>query len=69
MRAWTPVAVLLGILAAAVYVGYLVWTLTDAAMPATGYVAMALTIFFSLRWLAVATVEQPIGRRDSRCWR
>jgi hypothetical protein len=47
MKAWTPIAVLLGILAAAVYIAYLGWNLTDVAMPVTGYVALAFGIVFS----------------------
>lgn len=48
MRMWTGIAVLLALLIGAVYVGYVGWNLTDVAMPWTGYVAMALGIFFSL---------------------
>jgi hypothetical protein len=48
MRIWTGIAVLLALLIGAVYVGYVGWNLTDVAMPWTGYVAMALGIFFSL---------------------
>jgi hypothetical protein len=40
--------VLLALLAVAVYVGYVEWNLTNTVMPVTGYVAMWLTIVFTI---------------------
>ena len=46
--AWTVVAVLSAFLVAAGFIGYLGWTTTDAGVPPSGYVAMALGVIFSL---------------------
>jgi hypothetical protein len=48
MRTWITIAILLALLMGAIYVGYVGWSLTEVAMPVTGYIAMALGIFFSL---------------------
>jgi hypothetical protein len=48
MRVWATISVLLALLAAAVYVAYVGWNLTDVTMPVTGYVAMVLGIVFSV---------------------
>jgi hypothetical protein len=42
------VAVLLAFLVAAGIIGYLGWTSTDTDVPASGYIAMALGVIFSL---------------------
>ncbi len=48
MGIWIGISILLALLVGAVYVGYVGWNLTDVAMPLAGYVAMGLSIFFSL---------------------
>lgn len=45
---WSVVAVLLLMLMAAGVIGYLGWTISDADVPTSGYVAMALGVIFSL---------------------
>jgi hypothetical protein len=45
---WIVVAVLLGLLVASGVVAYLGWTLEDADVPASGYIAMAFGVVFSL---------------------
>lgn len=46
--AWTILIILLSLLAATVLVAYLGWTLGNADVPASGYVAMALGVTASL---------------------
>ena len=48
LGAWSVLAVLLLLLMAAVVIGYLGWTISDADVPTSGYVAMALGVVFSL---------------------
>lgn len=45
---WAVVAVLSAFLVAAGIIGYLGWTGTDNDVPASGYIAMALGVIFSL---------------------
>ena len=45
---WIVVAVLSALLVASVVIAYLGWTLEDAEVPASGYVAMAFGVIFSL---------------------
>jgi hypothetical protein len=45
---WVVVGVLSAVLIAAIVLGYLGWTSTDTDVPASGYVAMALGVIFSL---------------------
>jgi hypothetical protein len=45
---WTLIVVLLLLLAATGFVIYVGWTLGDAVVPTSGYVAMALGVIFSL---------------------
>jgi len=45
---WGVVAVLSAFLGAAAIIGYLGWTGTDADVPTSGYIAMALGVIFSL---------------------
>jgi hypothetical protein len=45
---WAVVIVLSAFLVAAGIIGYLGWTSTDADVPTSGYVAMALGVIFSL---------------------
>jgi hypothetical protein len=45
---WIIIAVLLGILAGAIWLGYEDWTMTqDVQMSRHGYIALALGIFFA----------------------
>jgi hypothetical protein len=46
--AWVVVGVLSAFLVAACIIGYLGWTSTDTDVPASGYIAMALGVMFSL---------------------
>ncbi|SHL83620.1 hypothetical protein [Bradyrhizobium lablabi] len=46
--AWLVVTVLMLLLVAAAVIGYLGWTLGDADVPTSGYVAMAFGVVFSL---------------------
>jgi hypothetical protein len=48
LGAWAVVVVLLAFLVAAGVIGYLGWTSTDSDVAASGYVAMALGVIFSL---------------------
>ena len=48
MRASITIAILLAILAAAVYVAYVGWNLTDVAIPPWGYLTLALGIVLSV---------------------
>lgn len=45
---WAVVTVLPSLLVAAGVIGYLGWTISDADVPVSGYVAMALGVIFSL---------------------
>ena len=45
---WTVITVLGLLLVAAIVIGYLGWTLSDAQVPIAGYVALALGVIFSL---------------------
>jgi hypothetical protein len=45
---WIVITVLLLLLAAAGVIGYLGWTISNADVPMSGYVAMALGVVFSL---------------------
>jgi hypothetical protein len=45
---WSVLIVLLLLLAAAGVLGYLGWTSSDNSVPASGYVALALGVLFSL---------------------
>jgi len=60
---WSVVAVLVALLVAAGFIGYLGWTTTDAGVPASGYVAMALGVIFSL---AVGVGLRALGFYSSR---
>ena len=48
LGAWVVVGVLSALLVAAGIIGYLGWTGTDTDVPASGYIAMALGVIFSL---------------------
>jgi|SRR4051812_25655234 hypothetical protein len=48
LGAWVVVGVLSAFLVGAGIVGYLGWTSTDSDVPASGYIAMALGVIFSL---------------------
>jgi len=48
MRVWITIAVLVTLLIATIYVGYVGWNLTDVAMPLTGNVAMGIGIIFAI---------------------
>src|SRR3954451_16778328 len=50
---WAVVAVLSAFLMVACTIGYLGWTSTDTDVPASGYVAMALGVIFSVIVAAV----------------
>jgi hypothetical protein len=45
---WIVITVLLLLFAAAGVIGYLGWTISNADVPMSGYVAMALGVIFSL---------------------
>lgn len=48
LGAWVVVGVLSAFLVAAGIIGYLGWTSTDTDVPASGYIATALGVIFSL---------------------